>query len=77
MAGFDFLVNAVVGLAVNSVVSGVVGFMTGVGVAIALHPLLIATGLLVGGAAVATMRSIAKSYERPLLIVIDGGLSDG
>lgn len=53
MGGINFLVNAVVGLAANSVVSGVVGLMTGLGAAIALHPVLIATGLLVGGAAIA------------------------
>lgn len=73
MAGFDFLVNAVVGLAANSVINGLVGIATGVGVAIALHPLLIASGVIVGGTAIATMRSLVKQYSRPELTVIDGG----
>ncbi len=77
MGGINFLVNAVVGLAANSIVSSVVGLMTGVGAAIALHPVLIATGLLVGGAAIATLRSIASASVRPSLVVIDGGLCDG
>ncbi|BDA75925.1 unknown protein (plasmid) [Calothrix sp. PCC 7716] len=74
MAGFDFLVNAVAGLAANSLINSAVGIMTGVGAAIALHPVLIASGLLLGGTAIATMRSLIKKYERPALEVIQGGL---
>lgn len=76
MGGIDFLINAVGGIMANAVVSGVVGLVSGVGVAIAFHPLLIATGVLVGGAALATVRSISKSCERPSLIVMDGGLCE-
>lgn len=74
MAGFDFLVNAVAGLAANSLINSAVGIVTGVGAAIALHPLLIASGVIVGGTAIATMRSLIKKYERPSLEVIQGGL---
>ncbi len=76
MGGIDFLVNAVAGVVANAVVSGVVGMVSGVGAAIAFHPLLIATGVLVGGAAIAFTRSIAKSHERPSLTVINGGLCE-
>ena len=77
MGCIDFLVNACVGLVLNSVVSGVVGVLTGVGVGIALHPLLIGVGAVAGGAAIAFARTVASEYERPSLTVIDGGLVDG
>lgn len=76
MGGLDFFVNAVGGMVANAVVSAAVGLVTGVGAAIALHPILIATGLLVGGAALATVRSVSRSCERPSLIVLDGGLCE-
>lgn len=73
MAGFDFLANALIGLAANSVVSGLVGAVIGVGATIAMHPVIIASGVILGGTVIATMRAIVKDSERPNLRVIDGG----
>ncbi len=56
-AAFDFLVNTAGGLLMNLGVSGMVGQLLGVGATLALHPLLLLTGIVVGGAGIAMARS--------------------
>ncbi|MHC5746982.1 MAG: hypothetical protein ACYTXT_34895 [Nostoc sp.] len=56
-AVFDFLVNTAGGLLMNLGVSGMVGQLLGVGATLALHPLLLLTGIVVGGAGIAMARS--------------------
>lgn len=48
-AAFDFLINTAGGLLMNLGVSGMVGQLMGVGATLALHPLLLLTGIVVGG----------------------------
>jgi hypothetical protein len=68
-AAFDFLVNTAGGLLMNLGVSGMVGQLMGVGAALALHPLLLMTGIIVGGAGIAIVRELNK---RPhLYLVVD------
>nr|WP_166481725.1 hypothetical protein [Scytonema sp. UIC 10036] len=47
--------------------SGMVGQLMGVGASLALHPVLLLTGIVVGGAGIAMARQINK---RPCLYVI-------
>ena len=68
-AAFDFLMNAAGGLLMNLGVSGMVGQLMGVGAVLALHPLLLLTGIVVGGAGISIARQINK---RPRLrLVVD------
>ena len=68
-AAFDFLTNTAGGLLMNLGVSGMVGQLMGVGAVLAFHPLLLLTGIVVGGAGIAIARDINK---RPrLYLVID------
>lgn len=66
-AAFDFLVNTAGGLLMNLGVSGMVGQLMGVGASLALHPLLLLTGVVVGGAGIAIARELNK---RPHLYLI-------
>jgi hypothetical protein len=66
-AAFDFLVNTTSGLLMNLGVSGMVGQFMGVGASLALHPLLLLTGVVVGGAGIAIARELNK---RPHLYLI-------
>lgn len=66
-AAFDFLVNTASGLLMNFGVSGVVGQLMGVGASLALHPLLLLTGIVVGGTGIAMARELNK---RPHLYLI-------
>ena len=66
-AAFDFLVNTVSGLLMNLGVSGMVGQLMGVGASLALHPLLLLTGVIVGGAGIAIAREL---NQRPNLYLI-------
>jgi hypothetical protein len=68
-AAFDFLVNTTGGLLMNLGVSGMVGQLMGVGASLALHPLLLLTGIVIGGAGIAIVREVNK---RPhLYLVVD------
>jgi hypothetical protein len=77
-AAFDFLVNTAGGLLMNLGVSGMVGQLLGVGATLALHPLLLLTGIVVGGAGIAMARSARQKAnarelnKRPQLqLVVD------
>ncbi|MEH1791373.1 hypothetical protein A6770_24055 [Nostoc minutum NIES-26] len=77
-AAFDFLVNTAGGLLMNLGVSGMVGQLLGVGATLALHPLLLLTGIVVGGAGIAMARSARQEAnarelnKRPQLqLVVD------
>ncbi|NMG08765.1 hypothetical protein [Brasilonema sp. UFV-L1] len=67
-AAFDFLMNAAGGLLMNLGVSGMVGQLMGVGAALALHPLLLVTGIVVGGAGIAVARQLNKRPRLRLVI---------
>ncbi|MBD2772132.1 hypothetical protein [Iningainema tapete] len=68
-AAVNFLVNVSGGLLMNLGVSGMVGQLMGVGATLALHPLLLLTGIVVGGAVISIAREINK---RPRLhLVVD------
>ncbi|MBW4606679.1 MAG: hypothetical protein KME22_05490 [Hassallia sp. WJT32-NPBG1] len=68
-AAFDFLINTAGGLLMNLGVSGMVGQLMGVGASLALHPLLLLTGIVVGGVGISIAREINK---RPRLrLVVD------
>ncbi|MEI2577332.1 hypothetical protein [Scytonema sp. PRP1] len=68
-AAVNFLVNVSGGLLMNLGVSGMVGQLMGVGATLALHPLLLLTGIVVGGAVISIAREINK---RPCLrLVVD------
>jgi hypothetical protein len=66
-AAFDFLVNTAGGLLMNLGVSGMVGQLMGVGVTLALNPLLLLTGIVAGGMGIAVARELNK---RPQLYLI-------
>jgi hypothetical protein len=68
-AAFDFLLNTAGGLLMNLGVSGMVGQLMGVGATLALHPLLLFTGIVVGGAGIAIARELNKPPH--LYLVID------
>lgn len=68
-AAFDFLINTAGGLLMNLGVSGMVGQLMGVGATLALHPLLLLTGIVVGGAGIAMARQINKRSQ--LYLVVD------
>jgi hypothetical protein len=74
-AAFDFLVNTAGGLLMNLGVSGMVGQLLGVGATLALHPLLLLTGIVVGGAGIAMPTAVNYARElnkRPQLqLVVD------
>lgn len=67
-AAFDFLVNTAGGLLMNLGVSGMVGQLMGVGITLALHPLMLLTGIVVGGAGVAIARELNKSPHLYLIV---------
>jgi len=70
----DFLVNISGGIATGCGISGFIGQMMGVGAALALNPLLLLMGAVVGGAWVCILRSAAAKYStEPLYLVIDNG----
>ncbi|MBD2531918.1 hypothetical protein H6G97_20945 [Nostoc flagelliforme FACHB-838] len=73
MHAFNFLSNAVGGALMNVGVSGIVGQVMGVGVALAFHPALILLGVVVGGMSIAMIREINQQYEEPrhLYLVVD------
>ncbi|NMF65731.1 hypothetical protein DP113_33030 (plasmid) [Brasilonema octagenarum UFV-E1] len=68
-AAFDFLMNATGGLLMNLGVSGMVGQLMGVGATLALNPLLLLTGIVVGGAGIAFARQLNK--RPPLHLVVN------
>ncbi|NJR20039.1 MAG: hypothetical protein HC785_33255 [Calothrix sp. CSU_2_0] len=68
-AAFDFLVNTAGGLLMNLGVSGMVGQLMGVGATLALHPLLLLTGIIVGGTGIAIARELNK--PRHLYLIVD------
>jgi hypothetical protein len=77
-AAFDFLVNTAGGLLMNLGVSGMVGQLMGVGATLALHPLLLLTGIVIGGAGIAiplsvVAKGIARELNKPphLYLVVD------
>jgi hypothetical protein len=67
-AAFDFLINTAGGLLMNLGVSGMVGQLMGVGAALALHPLLLLTGIVVGGAGIAFARQLNKRPRLRLIV---------
>jgi hypothetical protein len=67
-AAFDFLINTAGGLLMNLGVSGMVGQVMGVGAALALHPLLLLTGIVVGGAGIAVARQLNKRPRLRLIV---------
>jgi hypothetical protein len=67
-AAFDFLINTAGGLLMNLGVSGMVGHLIGVGATLALHPLLLLTGIVVGGASLAIARELNKRPELRLVV---------
>ncbi|KAB8314397.1 hypothetical protein SD81_038400 [Tolypothrix campylonemoides VB511288] len=67
-AAFDFLINTAGGLLMNLGVSGMVGQLMGVGAALALHPLLLLTGIVVGGAGIAVARQLNKRPRLRLIV---------
>lgn len=67
-AAFDFLMNATGGLLMNLGVSGMVGQLMGVGATLALHPLLLLTGIVVGGAGIAFARQLNKRPRLHLVV---------
>jgi hypothetical protein len=67
-AAFDFLVNTAGGLLMNLGVSGMVGQLLGVGATLALHPLLLLTGIVVGGAGIAIARELNKRPQLQLVV---------
>ncbi|KYC34564.1 hypothetical protein WA1_51150 [Scytonema hofmannii PCC 7110] len=67
-AAFDFLINTAGGLLMNLGVSGMVGQLMGVGASLALHPLLLLTGIVVGGAGIAMARQINKRSRLYLIV---------
>ncbi|MEM7556652.1 MAG: hypothetical protein AAF378_21655 [Cyanobacteria bacterium P01_A01_bin.84] len=67
-AACDFLVNTAGGLLMNLGVSGMVGQLMGVGATLALHPLLLLTGIVVGGAGIAVARELNKRPQLSLIV---------
>jgi hypothetical protein len=67
-AAFDFLINTAGELLMNLGVSGMVGQLMGVGAALALHPLLLLTGIVVGGAGIAFARQLNKRPRLRLIV---------
>lgn len=67
-AACDFLINTVGGLLMNLGVSGMVGQLIGVGVTLALHPLLLLTGIVVGGMGIAVARELNKRPQLHLIV---------
>ncbi|WP_414589819.1 hypothetical protein [Scytonema sp. PCC 10023] len=67
-AAFDFLINTAGGLLMNLGVSGMVGQLMGVGATLALHPLLLLTGIVVGGAGIAVARQLNKRPRLRLIV---------
>lgn len=53
----DFLINIGGGILTGCSISGFIGHMMGVGAALAINPLLLLTGAVVGGAWVCILRS--------------------
>ena len=52
----------------NLGVSGMVGQLMGVGATLALHPLLLLTGIVVGGTGIAVARELNKRPELSLIV---------
>jgi len=52
----------------NLGVSGIVGQLLGVGATLALHPLLLLTGIVVGGAGIAIARELNKRPQLQLVV---------
>ncbi|GJD22862.1 unknown protein [Rivularia sp. IAM M-261] len=73
MAAINFLVNGLAGLGLNVTISSVIGMLTGVGASLAFNPLLMLTGVLIGGATVAILRTIEQ--PKRCFMVIDGGIN--
>ena len=70
----DFLINIGGGIATGCGISGFIGQMMGVGAALAINPLLLLMGAVVGGAWVCILRStFAKYSTEPLYLIIDNG----
>ncbi|WP_414620830.1 hypothetical protein [Calothrix sp. CCY 0018] len=70
----DFLVNVGGGIATGCGISGFIGQMMGVGATLALNPLLLLMGAVVGGAWVCILRSsFAKYSAEPLYVIVDNG----
>ncbi|MFH7029370.1 MAG: hypothetical protein ACHBN1_29260 [Heteroscytonema crispum UTEX LB 1556] len=67
-AGCDFLINTAGGLLMNLGVSGMVGQLMGVGVTLALHPLLLLTGIVAGGMGIAVARELNKRPQLHLIV---------
>ena len=67
-AAVDFLVNVSGGLLMNLGVSGMVGQLMGLGATLALHPLLLLTGIVVGGAGIAVARQLNKRPRLHLIV---------
>ena len=67
-AAFDFLINTAGGLLMNLGVSGMVGNLIGVGATLALHPLLLLTGMVVGGTSIAIARELNKRPQLHLVV---------
>jgi hypothetical protein len=67
-AAFDFLVNIAGGLLMNFGVSGMVGQLMGVGATLALHPLLLLTGIVIGGMGIAVARELNKRPQLHLIV---------
>jgi hypothetical protein len=64
----EFLGNALGGLALNFGISGMVGGITGVGITLAFHPVMLLGGVLVGGAGIAAIRANAR---QPHLYIVE------
>ena len=67
-AAVDFLVNVSGGLLMNLGVSGMVGQLMGLGATLALHPLLLLTGIVVGGAGIAVACQLNKRPRLHLIV---------
>ncbi len=70
----NFLINIGGGIATGCGISGFIGHAMGVGAALAINPLLLLTGAVVGGAWVCILRSTFAAYSRePLYLIVDNG----
>ena len=70
----DFLINIGGGIVTGSGMSGFIGHTMGGGAALAINPLLLLMGAVIGGAWVCMLRSTFASYSRePLYVIVDNG----
>lgn len=68
----DFFINIGGGILTGCGISGFIGHTMGVGAALAINPLLLFMGAVVGGAWVCILRSTFVSYSRePLYVIVD------